>query len=76
MVREGLRSQVGYRRPRHLGGESYVVVPNRLNREFNPPAPDEAWGTDIKHVRIQEGWLYLAVVVDIFSRKVIGWSRQ
>lgn len=60
----------GYRRPRHRGGESHVVVPNRLNREFNPAAPDEAWVTDITHVRTHEGWLYLAVVVDLFSRKV------
>lgn len=76
MVQEGLRAQVGYRRPRHRGGESHVVVPNRLNREFNPAAPDEAWVTDITHVRTHEGWLYLAVVVDLFSRKVIGWSMQ
>lgn len=76
MSHEGLRAQVGYRRPRHRGGESHVVVPNRLNREFNPTVPDEAWVTDITHVRTHEGWLYLAVVVDLFSRKVIGWSMQ
>lgn len=39
---EGLKAQVGYRRPRHRSGESHVVVPNPLQRQFNPMAPDEA----------------------------------
>ncbi|EMY9076462.1 IS3 family transposase, partial [Salmonella enterica] len=45
-------------------------------RQFNPDAPDERWVTDITYIRTHEGWLYLAVVVDLFSRKVIGWSMQ
>jgi len=73
---EGLKAQVGYRKPRHRGGVSHIVVPNRLQRQFNPIAQDEAWVTDITHIRTHEGWLYLAVVVDLFSRKVIGWSMQ
>ena len=76
MKGEGLRAQVGYRKPRHRGGESHVVVPNKLQRQFNPTVPDEAWVTDITHIRTHEGWLYLAVVVDLFSRMVIGWSMQ
>lgn len=76
MKLEGLRAQVGYRRPRHRGGIAHVVTPNRLQRQFNPPAPDQTWATDITHVRTHEGWLYLAVVVDLFSRRVIGWSMQ
>ncbi|MFC3122816.1 IS3 family transposase [Agaribacter flavus] len=76
MRSEGLKAQVGYRKPRHCGGERHIVVPNRLQRQFNPMAPDEAWVTDITHIRTHEGWLYLAVVVDLFSRKVIGWSMQ
>lgn len=76
MKAEGLRAQVGYRRPRHRGSESHVVVPNRLQRQFDPSAPDQAWVTDITHIRTHEGWLYLAVVVDLFSRMVIGWSMQ
>ncbi len=55
MRREGLRAQVGYRRPRHRGGESHVVVPNRLQRQFNPTGPDQAWVTDITHIRTHEG---------------------
>ncbi|MEM0514665.1 IS3 family transposase [Pseudoalteromonas sp. YIC-827] len=73
---EGLKAQVGYRKPRHRGGDSHIVVPNRLQRQFNPESPDESWVTDITHIRTHEGWLYLAVVVDLFSRKVIGWSMQ
>lgn len=72
----GLRAQIGYRRPRHRSGQPHVVVPNRLQRQFNPATPDAAWVTDITYIRTHEGWLYLAVVLDLFSRKVIGWSMQ
>ena len=72
----GLRAQVGYRRPRHRSGPAHVVVPNRLQRQFTTTTPDEAWVADIMHIRTHEGWLYLAVVVDFFSRRVIGWSMQ
>ena len=47
-----------------------------LQRQFNPQAPNESWVTDITHIRTHEGWLYLAVVLDLFSRRVIGWSMQ
>ena len=72
----GLRAQIGYRRPRHRSGQAHVVVPNRLQRQFNPATPDAVWVTDITYIRTHEGWLYLAVVLDLFSRKVIGWSMQ
>ncbi len=49
---------------------------NVLNREFSPPAPDRAYASDITYVWTQEGWLYLAVVIDLFSRKVVGWSMS
>ncbi|EPU1180055.1 TPA: IS3 family transposase, partial [Klebsiella pneumoniae] len=57
-------------------GEASIVSPNRFQRQFNPDAPDERWVTDITYIRTHEGWLYLAVVVDLFSRKIIGWSMQ
>ncbi|MDM3002523.1 IS3 family transposase [Citrobacter sp. CK188] len=72
----GIKAQVGYRSPRAHKGEANFVTPNRLQRQFNPDAPDERWVTDITYIRTHEGWLYLAVVVDLFSRKVIGWSMQ
>ncbi|MEH3285817.1 IS3 family transposase [Klebsiella quasipneumoniae] len=76
MNRAGIKAQVGFRSPRAHKGEISIVSPNRLQRQFNPDAPDERWVTDITYIRTHEGWLYLAVVVDLFSRKIIGWSMQ
>ena len=50
------------------------VFDNRLQRDFAPSAPDRVWAGDITYVWTQEGWLYLAVVIDLYSRKVVGWS--
>ena len=72
----GIKAQVGYRSPRAHKGEASLVTPNRLQRQFNLEAPDKRWVTDITYIRTHEGWVYLAVVVDLFSRKVIGWSMQ
>jgi putative transposase len=72
---EGLRAEVGYRRRRTIyGGKPSTVAPNTLARQFNPEGPDQAWVTDITMIRTHEGWLYLAVVLDLYSRCVIGWS--
>lgn len=73
----GLRAEVGYRRrPKAKGGAPAVVAPNRLQQKFDVSQPDEAWVTDITYIRTHEGWLYLAIVLDLFSRRVIGWSMQ
>jgi putative transposase len=50
------------------------VAPNVLARQFNPAAPNKAYVSDITYVRTGAGWLYLAVVIDLFSRKVVGWA--
>lgn len=72
---EGIRSQTGYRRRSSArGGISAVVAPNHLNRQFTPDQPNRSWVSDITYIRTHEGWLYLAVVIDLFSRQVIGWS--
>lgn len=76
MRHASLRAQVGYRKPRHKSGSVHQVTPNILQRQFNPEAPNEGWVTDITYIRTHEGWLYLAVVLDLFSRRVIGWSMQ
>ncbi len=74
---EGLRSQTGYRRrPGYYGGKPTVTSPNRLERKFNVSEPNKVWVTDITYIRTYEGWLYLAVVLDLFSRQVIGWSMK
>ena len=52
------------------------VAPNLLKRDFKPSQTNVAWCGDITYLRTQEGWLYLAVVIDLFSRKVIGWSMS
>ena len=72
----GLRAQVGYRRPRHLSGPASVLAPNRLQRKFEVANPNDTWVTDITHIRTHQGWLYLAVVIDLYSRKVVGWSMH
>jgi transposase InsO family protein len=52
------------------------VFENVLGREFEPGGPNEAWGADITYIPTGEGWLYLAVVEDLFSRMVVGWSMD
>jgi putative transposase len=52
------------------------VAPNRLARHFTAPAPDRVWVTDITYLATGEGWLYLAVVLDLFSRRVVGWATS
>jgi putative transposase len=55
-------------------GQAQVVAPNQLNREFAVPAPDTVYVGDITYLPTDEGWLYLAVVLDLCSRAVVGWS--
>ena len=50
------------------------IAANILNRQFNPVAPNVAYATDITYIRTGSGWLYLAIVLDLFSRKVVGWA--
>lgn len=50
------------------------VAPNVLDRNFTPNAPNQAWASDITYIWTAEGWLYLAVVLDLFNREVVGWS--
>ena len=64
----------GYKVPRAVAGRPSIIAPNRLQREFTVDQPDIAWVTDITYIRTWQGWLYLAVVVDLYSRKVVGWS--
>ena len=52
------------------------VAPNLLNRDFTAIAPNQKWVGDISYIWTDEGWMYLAVVIDLFSRTVVGWSMQ
>ena len=66
----------GYKVPRAVKGRPSIIAPNRLQREFTVDTPDRAWVTDITYIRTWQGWLYLAVVLDLYSRKVVGWSMK
>lgn len=76
MRQHGLRAIRGYKKPRYKSARPATVAPNRLNQCFDVTAQDLAWATDITYIRTHEGWLYLAVVVDLYSRMVVGWSMQ
>lgn len=76
MKQHAIRALRGYKRPRQMGHKASVVAPNQLQQQFNVAAPDQAWVTDITYIRTYEGWLYLAVVIDLFSRRVVGWSMK
>jgi putative transposase len=52
----------------------HPVAANLLGRDFAAPAPDRKWACDLTYVWTDEGWLYLSVVIDLFSRRVVGWS--
>ena len=52
------------------------IAPNLLDRQFNVAAPDRVWAGDITYVQTDEGWLFLVVVVDLFSRQMVGWSLR
>lgn len=52
------------------------VAPNLLDRNFTPAAPNRVWTSDITYLWTDEGWLYLAIVLDLFNREVVGWSLK
>ena len=54
----------------------WPVAENVLDRQFSPQEPNQAWGTDITYLWTQQGWIYLAVVIDLYSRRVVGWSMD
>ena len=77
LMREGgLVARGPKRRPPRATPEAPLtpVAENVLGRAFSPGAPNRTWAADITHVWTAEGWLYLAVVVDLFSRRVVGWA--
>ena len=77
LMREAkLKSVRGYRRPRYKSGKPAIASPNHLQQQFGVNRPDEVWVTDITQIRTYEGWLYVVVVVDLYSRAVVGWSMQ
>jgi putative transposase len=76
MRQNGLRALHGYRTRRIHVGKPSVVIPNVLQRRFTVTHPNRVWVTDITYIRTWQGWLYLAVVMDLFSRKIVGWATR
>jgi putative transposase len=75
MRTEGFEGESGRRKVRTtIVDRSATAAEDRVGRDFNPAAPDVTWCGDITYLRTGEGWLYLATVIDLFSRRVIGWS--
>ncbi|XWJ91308.1 IS3 family transposase [Phytobacter ursingii] len=66
----------GYKAPRRIAGRPSVVAPNRVQRQFTVVRANQVWVTDITYIRTWQGWLYLAVVIDLFARNVVGWSMK
>jgi putative transposase len=69
----GIKAQVGYKKKTgSYGGKPAMVATNQLKQSFDTVAPDQVWVTDITYIKTYEGWLYLAVIIDLYSRRVIG----
>lgn len=77
MRQAGLKAQRGYQSPRGCyGGKPDIIAPNTLNRAFEVTAPNQWWVSDITYIHTQEGFLFLAVVMDLYARNIVGWSMS
>jgi len=77
MQQQGICGVVGRRfRKTTDSNHKHGVAPNLLQRNFHAECPDQAWVADISTIWTMEGWLYLSVIVDLFSRRVVGWSMD
>lgn len=76
-----MRAQALRARPRRRslpkdGGQRSAIAPNTLGREFHAERPNQRWIADFTYIWTPEGWLYVAAVIDLFSRRVVGWSMK
>ena len=77
MLREGLAARRGRRFVRTTDSRHALpVAPNLLERDFHASAPNQKWAADITYVDTAEGWLYVALVMDLFSRRLVGWAMS
>ena len=78
MGRHGIRAIMA--RPRRVrttdSRHDHPIAPNLLNRNFSAAAPNQVWLTDITYVETDQGWLYLAAVLDLYSRRIVGWAMD
>jgi putative transposase len=71
-----IRALHGYRTRHFSASKPSALIPNLVKRNFEVSRPNKVWVTDITYIRTWEGWLYLAIVMDLFSRKIVGWSTR
>ncbi len=76
MRREGLRARGRKRFVRTTQRGDAAPAPNLLARDFSAASPNKVWVADITYVPTREGWLFLAVVLDLFSRRIVGWATS
>ena len=76
MRENGLRARQKRRFKRTTDSLHAFLAPNLLDQDFAAAGPNQKWGADISYVWTREGWLYLAVVIDLFARRVVGWATS
>ena len=75
MQREGLQAIRGYKKPKSTtSGIEHINVANHLDRKFDVDAPNQWWVSDITYIHTHEGFLFLAVIMDLYARNIVGWS--
>lgn len=73
----GIEAQRGYGKPKNMyAGKPHVVIPNTLDREFEVEHPNQWWVSDITYIKTYEGFLFVAVVMDLYARNIVGWSMS
>ena len=76
MRENDIRAQPGYRTRRSDVGKPAKLIPDLVKRNFEVSKPNRVWVSDITYIRTWEGWLYLAAILDLFSRRIIGWAMS
>ncbi|WP_220487106.1 DDE-type integrase/transposase/recombinase [Pseudoalteromonas sp. SR43-2] len=76
MCQHRLKAQIGYKHRLIKGGKTSSFTSNLLARQFNPSAPNQTWVSDLTYVRTYEGFLYVATLIDLFSRRIVRWSMD
>ena len=75
MRENGLRARQPRRFKRTTDSQhTFPIAPNLLDQDFTAAGPDEKWAADLSYIWTREGWLYLAVVIDLYARRVVGWA--
>jgi putative transposase len=76
MREQKIKALRGYKAPRMIAGRPSIIAPNTLQREFTVDRPNRVWVTDVTYIRTWQGWLYLAAVMDLYARNIVGWSMK